>query len=374
MKKILPLLVVGILVLSGLGATAVTNIENNPPDAPEIYGPATGIVGLSYEFIFCTTDPDGDDVSYYIEWGDGTSTGWTLYLESGAYASFAYTWNKIDNYDIRCKAKDIHGSESDWSLRQIPIMKNKDINLQSSSTPRSQSEMSVIPSTGKTDIATSRTTFNDGTLSGYVNDTSTNPIEGALVRVYFHGTYEENYTDSSGYYHVTNIPICYCMKNCTASQLGYRTEWVLLSIDENTTHDFILMDNQPPSAPDIEGPTVKPASRPLPKVGEPWNYTFKSTDPDGDDVYYYIEWGDGTASGWIGPYASDEEVVVSHTWSEKGDFTISAKAKDIYGAESDWGYLKIIMPKNHQTQNMWFLRWLERLPLLQRLLGALGVV
>ena len=75
----------------------------------------------------------------------------------------------------------------------------------------------------------------NGTLSGYVKDTSMNPIEGAKVRVYFHETYEEDYSDSSGYYHVTNIPICYCLKNATASKEGYTTEWVLLAIGENTT-------------------------------------------------------------------------------------------------------------------------------------------
>jgi len=90
----------------------------------------------------------------------------------------------------------------------------------------------------------------DGNLSGYVNDTSMYPIEGALVRVYFHGTYEENYTDSSGYYHVTNIPICYCLKNATASKEGYETEWILLSITENTTHDFVLTSLDP--VPDLD--------------------------------------------------------------------------------------------------------------------------
>jgi len=84
-------------------------------------------------------------------------------------------------------------------------------------------------------------TIYDGSLSGYVNDTYMNPIERARVRVYFHGTYEENYSDSSGYYHVTNIPICYCLKNATASKEGYKTEWVLLGITENTTYDFVLM-------------------------------------------------------------------------------------------------------------------------------------
>jgi len=92
----------------------------------------------------------------------------------------------------------------------------------------------------KSDVTISTISLNEGNLSGYVNDTLMNPVQGARVRVYFHETYEEDYTDSSGYYHVTNIPICYCLKNATASKAGYTTEWVLLSIDENTTYDFVL--------------------------------------------------------------------------------------------------------------------------------------
>jgi len=99
----------------------------------------------------------------------------------------------------------------------------------------------VLPVSGTIKVEINdKSTLNDGTLSGYVNDTSMNPIEGALVRVYFHGTYEEDYTDSSGYYRVTNIPICYCMKNCTASKPGYKSEWVLVGFVEDTTHDFML--------------------------------------------------------------------------------------------------------------------------------------
>jgi len=99
--------------------------------------------------------------------------------------------------------------------------------------------VTVLPVSGNIDTR-EMNVGNDGTLSGYVNDTSMNPIEGALVRVYFHGTYEEDYTDSLGYFHVTNIPICWCMKNCTASKQGYNGKWVLLAIVENSTHDFML--------------------------------------------------------------------------------------------------------------------------------------
>ena len=82
--------------------------------------------------------------------------------------------------------------------------------------------------------------INDGSLSGYVKDPMENPIDGAHVRVYFHGTYEEDYSDETGYYYVDNIPICYCMKNCTCSKEGYKPEWILMGIAENTTYDFTL--------------------------------------------------------------------------------------------------------------------------------------
>lgn len=83
-------------------------------------------------------------------------------------------------------------------------------------------------------------TIDFGNLYGYVNDTYGNPIQDALVRVHFHESYEEDYTDEFGYYHVTNIPLCWCMKNATASKEGYSTECVLLAIYEHTYYDFVL--------------------------------------------------------------------------------------------------------------------------------------
>lgn len=80
-----------------------------------------------------------------------------------------------------------------------------------------------------------------GTLSGFVTDAQMNPLSAACVRVYFHETYEENYSDALGYFHVTNIPLCYCLKNATCSKPGYLPEWVVLSIGENTVYDFVLL-------------------------------------------------------------------------------------------------------------------------------------
>jgi hypothetical protein len=87
-------------------------------------------------------------------------------------------------------------------------------------------------------------------------------------------------------------------------------------------------------------------------------YNFTTIDPENDMVYYFIDWGDYTNSGWIGLYPSGDEIKQSHTWSKKGTYTIKAKAKDIYENESDWGTLTITMPCSY---NMPFVSFWERL-------------
>jgi len=92
---------------------------------------------------------------------------------------------------------------------------------------------------------------------------------------------------------------------------------------------IIEISQEPPNTPTITGPVEGIA-------GEEYNYTFKSLDPEGNNVFFYIEWGDGDFSDWVGPYHSGETCTLSHTWTDKGSYEIRVKAKDIYGAESNW--------------------------------------
>jgi len=90
-------------------------------------------------------------------------------------------------------------------------------------------------------------------------------------------------------------------------------------------------------------------------------------DPDGDDdLYYYIDWGDGVTQEWIGPYASGESLEIKHIWENKSNYDIRAKAKDIAGRESNWATLKFIMPRSRVIDNP-FLRFLEDHPLLNKI-------
>jgi parallel beta-helix repeat protein len=111
--------------------------------------------------------------------------------------------------------------------------------------------------------------------------------------------------------------------------------------------------NHAPDTPTIQGPSSG-------AVGTSYNYTFVTTDPEDNTISYYIDWGDGTNTSWLGPCPSGEEITVSHTWNTRGSYTIKAKAKDLFGAESQWGTLKITMPADLQ-KTFFFLQIQERL-------------
>ena len=76
-------------------------------------------------------------------------------------------------------------------------------------------------------------------------------------------------------------------------------------------------------------------------------------DPDSDKMYIFVDWGDGTDSGWLGPYNSDEIVGATHFWMDTGTYEIKTKAKDIYGNEGDWSAMSItVVPPNRLFRDM----------------------
>jgi hypothetical protein len=97
--------------------------------------------------------------------------------------------------------------------------------------------------------------------------------------------------------------------------------------------------NVPPNKPN------KPSGETSGKINTVYTYTTSTTDPNGDQVYYMWDWGDGSQSNWLGPYNSGATINTTHTWTKKGNYGIKVKAKDIYGAESNWSEsLPIKMP------------------------------
>jgi hypothetical protein len=136
---------------------------------------------------------------------------------------------------------------------------------------------------------------------------------------------------------------------CTSGDYtqGAALQWSLRQMYTNNLWDYVRYEmfewgslfgnpdlsmgstSNPPDTPSITGPT---------QGAKNIEYTFSSvtTDPDGDQVYYRFDWGDGNASDWLGPYASGLTITATHSWSDLGTYDIKVRAKDTYGALSNW--------------------------------------
>ena len=88
-------------------------LGNFRPDDPIISGPTSGKPGIDYNYTFVSTDPEGDDICYRFDWGDATSNQ-TSFAPSGQEANASHDW-KLGRYEIRVKAIDEYGEESEWS-------------------------------------------------------------------------------------------------------------------------------------------------------------------------------------------------------------------------------------------------------------------
>ena len=127
--------------------------------------------------------------------------------------------------------------------------------------------------------------------------------------------------------------------------------------DENPSNDllskaFNVLANNPPNTPTI------PSGRTKGIRNTSYTYTTSAIDPNGDNVYYLWDWGDGTNSSWLGPYPSGQNVTASHIWSTRGSYAVTVKAKDAFGAESSWSIpLTVNMYKLGDVNNDGWVSW-----------------
>ncbi|KYK27468.1 hypothetical protein AYK20_02640 [Thermoplasmatales archaeon SG8-52-1] len=229
-------------------------VFNQPPQTPtKPDGPE--ILGQFAEATFSTSaiDPEGEDVYYKFNWGDGTYSEWVGPYSSGETGEASHSWADYGEFEVKAIAKDINDIQSEWS-------------------------------------------------------------EPAVVTI---------------------------------------------------------IVNEPPEKVTINGPS-------LGLGGKEYEYTFISTDPEGQDIYYKIDWDDGQDTGWLGPFSSGEQIKLSHSWNKKGGYWIKAWAKDIYESCSNQGMFKMTILKNKaKSANIYnsplfvqfFEKLISRFPILTFLLN-----
>ncbi|MCK4901830.1 MAG: PKD domain-containing protein [Thermoplasmatales archaeon] len=98
---------------------------DTPPGSPLIIGPSSGRMGMEILYRFNAVDPEGDDVKYIIDWGDGTTIEMTSFHHSGTDAMIYHEWKWTGTFTINVTAKDRYEAESDWSTFTVSITRDR---------------------------------------------------------------------------------------------------------------------------------------------------------------------------------------------------------------------------------------------------------
>ena len=314
-----------------------TTASNDPPYPPSDPDPEDGAtnVDINADLSWTGGDPNpGDTVKYDIYFGTEsppplivTSFPDTTYDPGAMEFETKYYW--------QIEAKDTHGATTmgpEWSF-------TTGVN----DPPYTPSNPD--PPDGATDVTI------DYVLSWDGGDP--NPEDTVLYDLYlgvtnppdiFRHDLEDTFYDISG----MDYDILYYWRIVSKDNHGAETEGPVWQFTTEQGED-----NDPPDTPRIEGPF-------LVSVNIEYEYTVWATDPEGEDVFYRIYWGDGT-TGWSGPYTSGEEITFSHTWTDPWKpYIITVSAKDINNNVcAQDGRLPIFTPRNAQSRGSITVRTVE---------------
>lgn len=305
--------------------TFTISMVNQPPNTPsKPQGPSSGVVGTWYSYSTSTTDPDGDHVQYGLDWtGDGIVNRWSSFYPSGATYTIQIMFLGAGTYYLRFKARDVYGAESDFSPVKIVVISGQN-------RPPAIPETPIGPSTGM--VGTSYSFF-----------TSTTDPDNDKVRYGWDWTGDGVVDEWTGFFesgelvtlsHMYPTAGTYYIKVMAEDEHGAQSAF-------SESKKIEIFGGNPPNKP------ATPIGPRWGRIGVTYSYISWAIHPDGNDVEYLFDWGDGTNSGWIGPYHSGDAVTVSHTWSHRGSFPIKVQARDaISGEVSVWSEsLPVGMPK-----------------------------
>ena len=328
----------------------VTLTDPNPPYTPTVTGALKGSVRESYECEFYTIDPEGSDVFYHIEIiclsPDIRMNENIGPYPSGMRVNRSYKLKQDGDYIIAAMTRDEHGNVNTcWGSIRVTIPKSK-LFIKNANTPPDKPSKPYVenrPDPIGNPLARNnnytfctRTEDSDGdkikygwNWTGQIDDNPLTVDEWEDNNGIFYEKYLTIHTlhgyKKAGTYHV-------CVIAC--DEYGLESEW------SDPLHIFVSQ-NKAPVVFDYVGDQVVQVGKEAEK-----GYFLSVIDPEHEGVYCYFDWGDGSNTGWL-----EEEVrSANHVWTEKGTYSVRAKAKDIYDAETSWYYLEVnVVKKKSKT-------------------------
>jgi hypothetical protein len=88
---------------------------NSAPSVPTVYCSSTsGGLTKALSFTFTSTDPEANQVSYQVDWGNDISS-WSEVKSSGVGYAVTHLWTQQGIYLIKARSRDVGGAVGDWS-------------------------------------------------------------------------------------------------------------------------------------------------------------------------------------------------------------------------------------------------------------------
>ena len=363
MKKILPVVIIGILVLSGLGAAALQTDAQEPVTSPSPKDYTHTVLVEVGTATWCPSCP-ASNAAWHSIYGEGTYdfeyTELVDDMNSDAHARFYEfnpAWVPTSYWDggmfvyPGTSQATFYANLNSAGAREVP-----DIVATLSASWLGNAEMQITYT-----VQNNEGTNYPGKLRIYVqelesrwNDYSGNPYHHALIDMAKNipidipagGSISDSFIwsgSTAGYPDVVmeNLQVILGVFDDEA-HTGYSDPPSGSPFNAYYTDECIAVlpsegpVNNPPNVPTIQGPTTGVA-------GTPYTYTFSAIDPDGDNVFYCLNWSDGTGEVCTGPFPSGEPVSATHTWTVPGTYLVKVQAKDTFNAESGTATYEVVI-------------------------------
>jgi len=271
-------------------------------------GATSGYSGISYRYYTKATDPDGDQVKYTVDWGDGTIYTSPL-VSSGTSMSLSHSWTvaagSTKTFSVRAKGADEHGAESSWSSALS-------VTITGLAPGNNPPAIAFIPSgdlAGETGISYSystKATDPDGDRVKYTFDWGDGRESvTSLVSSGASASASHSWTVAPGTTKAFNV------RAKATDEHGVESWWS----DSVSITILAPKEQRPPTIPSkLSGPTSVIS-------GVSYTYSTSSTDPDGDMIKYIFDWGDGSSE--TGYFPSGQVVTATRSWNVPAGSTVT---------------------------------------------------
>ncbi len=281
---------------------------NNPPNTPSKISPGSTTTDTTPNLRWNGGDPDGDDVTYDVYFGNTSPPPQVV----GNHSSTTYSPGTLDykTYYWKIVAWDEHGASAEGAVWQFTVKTSPPYNPPYN-PPTTDNQKPTAKANGPySGFIDEEITFDgsgssdsDGTITNYTWD-------------FGDGTTGYGETTTHAYSSPGNYSVTLTVKDDEGAS------------DDDESYAIISQPNLPPTDPIVNGPENGTQNT-------EYNFTAQSTDLDiNDTIQYIFEWGDGetTTTEFL---PSGTATTQTHSWADPGEYTINVTAYDNATASSE---------------------------------------